>query len=54
VIFETHDINYGWDGTYLFNGGKLCQDGTYVWKITVKKTGVDDKVIRTGSVTLVR
>ncbi|MBN9293624.1 MAG: gliding motility-associated C-terminal domain-containing protein, partial [Flavobacteriia bacterium] len=41
VIFETHDINYGWDGTYLFNGGKLCQDGTYVWKITVKKTGVD-------------
>ncbi len=33
IIFESYDISIGWDGTYK---GKLCQDGTYVWKITAK------------------
>jgi len=54
VIFESNDVDYGWDGTYLFNGGKLCQDGTYVWKIRFKKKGMDDIIEKTGHVTLVR
>ena len=33
LIFESNDINIGWDGTYE---GILCQDGTYIWKINVK------------------
>ncbi len=32
VIFETHDVDFGWDGTY---NGRPCQDGTYTWKISV-------------------
>ncbi len=32
VIFESRDIDFGWDGTY---NGRACQDGTYTWKIQV-------------------
>ena len=31
VVFETTDINEGWDATYK---GKNVQDGMYTWKIT--------------------
>lgn len=31
VMFESHNFNGKWDGTY---GGEKCKDGTYVWKIT--------------------
>ncbi len=30
IMFESYNFNIGWDGTY---GGKVCQDGTYVWVI---------------------
>ena len=30
LIFESFDINGLWGGTY---GSKVCQDGTYIWKI---------------------
>lgn len=32
LVFESLDINIGWDGTYK---GQNCQDGTYVWKINL-------------------
>lgn len=32
LIFETNNIDVGWDGTY---NGVMCQDGTYTWKATV-------------------
>lgn len=51
LVFESHDVNYGWDGTYL---GRTCQDGTYVWKINIKKAGIDDRVVKLGHVTLLR
>jgi gliding motility-associated-like protein len=51
IIFESHDTQIGWDGTYQ---GKLCQDGTYVWKINLKKSSVDDRITKTGSITLLR
>ncbi|WP_159038570.1 DUF7948 domain-containing protein [Brumimicrobium mesophilum] len=35
VIFESFDLNGVWDGTY---GGKVCKDGTYVWKIVYEDT----------------
>ena len=31
LIFETTDIENGWDGTYL---GVSCKEDTYVWKVT--------------------
>ncbi|MFT4600609.1 MAG: hypothetical protein ACI857_000785 [Arenicella sp.] len=31
IVFETEDLDQGWDGTY---NGVIVQDGVYVWKIT--------------------
>ena len=39
VIFETHDVKVGWDGTY---NGDLSQDGTYSYTIKFKVAGKDD------------
>lgn len=50
LIFESHDLNIGWDG--YFNG-KLCQQDAYVWKANVKF--FDGRVYnKTGNVTLLR
>ena len=35
IIFETHDVTYGWDGTYAL-GNYTCQDGVYLYKIIFK------------------
>ncbi|MEO6304441.1 MAG: PKD domain-containing protein, partial [Bacteroidia bacterium] len=50
LIFESRDINIGWDG--YFNG-KLCQQDTYVWKASVKFFD-DRKFNKTGNLTLLR
>jgi gliding motility-associated-like protein len=48
LIFETNDINIGWDGYYR---GKLCQQDVYVWKAYAKF--IDDTTInRVGDITL--
>jgi len=51
VLFESNNADIGWDGTY---GGKLVQDGTYIWKITYMLVGVDKRQEMTGHVTLIR
>lgn len=51
LIFETTDTNNGWDGTYK---EKLCQDGTYVWKIRFKSKYNDGKFEYEGHVNLLR
>jgi gliding motility-associated-like protein len=51
ILFESYDAVFGWNGTY---GGKIVQDGVYIWKITFKRTGVDDREVHTGHVTLIR
>ena len=33
LIFETKDIQGGWNGTY---NGVAVQSGTYTWKVTYK------------------
>lgn len=30
LIFESNDVNYGWDGYYK---GQLCDPGVYIWKV---------------------
>lgn len=50
LIFETYDMNIGWDGTY---NGLICQDGTYVWKIQVTDS-YDKKEEFVGHVNLIR
>lgn len=36
LIFESHDVSFGWDGTYA---GKLVSDGTFVWIINFETRG---------------
>jgi gliding motility-associated-like protein len=50
LLFETTDINQGWDGYY---GGKLAQQGVYIWRVTA--TFSDGRIIeQAGDVTLLR
>ena len=49
-IFETNDLNKGWDGRY---NGELVQQGVYSYYITV--TGENNKIIeRKGTVMVIR
>jgi gliding motility-associated-like protein len=50
VMFETYNFNIGWDGTY---GGKICQDGTYIWVIDYTDIN-NNKVRLRGHVNLLR
>jgi hypothetical protein len=50
VIFETNDINLGWDG---YNKGQLCDPGVYIWKVRGKfRNG--EPFIKMGDVTLLK
>ena len=51
LIFESHNSEIGWDGTY---GDELMQDGTYTWKITyvIKETQETKEII--GHVNIIR
>jgi gliding motility-associated-like protein len=51
LIFETRNLNQGWDGTYQ---GKVVKDGSYVWQMEFKKKDDIERVIKTGSVNLLR
>lgn len=51
VLFETHDTTVGWDGTY---NGKLCKEGTYIWKIVIKQKVKDYRIDLNGHVTILR
>ena len=50
LIFETYDVNIGWDGYYK---GTMCQQDVYVWKIDLKYTN-GKKLSKAGDVTLIR
>jgi gliding motility-associated-like protein len=54
VLFESYDSEVGWNGTYGIGSTDIVQDGVYIWKITFKRTGVDDRESHTGHVTLIR
>jgi hypothetical protein len=50
LIFESSDINLGWDG-YL--KGQLCESGVYIWKVRGKfRNG--EPFIKMGDVTLLK
>lgn len=54
VMFESHNADIGWDGTYGVNSDDILMDGTYVWVIEFKvsKTGERRKI--NGHVTVLR
>lgn len=50
LVFQSSDPRFEWDGTYQ---GKICQDGTYTYKISyVANSGYEDKIV--GHVNLVK
>jgi len=40
LIFESHTVGEGWDGTYK---GKKCKDHVYTWKLTLTRSYNDYK-----------
>ena len=50
-IFESHNVEIGWDGTY---NGKMAQDGTYTWNIEVRNVEDSKRFQQTGHVNLIR
>ena len=52
VIFETHDISIGWDGSYGM--GTKCEPGTYTYEIIMKFPNIDERKRIHGSVNLIR
>ena len=53
VVFETHDVKVGWDGSYGIKGRDV-QDGTYTYKIIYKNPKNDQRRIIVGHITLIR
>ncbi len=53
TVFESQDVNYGWDGTY---GGVLAPDGIYTWTLMLNRTKSDqvEVITETGHVTMMR
>ncbi len=48
IIFESYNAAEGWDGTF---GGKIVNDGVYLWTIEFGSINSDEKFIRQGHVT---
>jgi gliding motility-associated-like protein len=53
IIFETHDVNYGWSGTYGTNG-ELVQNGVYTWAIDFKELHTDKRYSHSGHITVLK
>ena len=54
TIFESHNTDVGWDGTYGENGSKVVKQGAYIWEIKIKETGKDKRNTYTGHVNLMK
>lgn len=55
IIFESHNAEIGWDGSYGSNREiEMVQDGVYTWKIEFKTTQTDERRMIVGHVTLIR
>jgi gliding motility-associated-like protein len=53
LIFESKNPAIGWDGTYSPDGIQ-CQNGSYIYKITIKVPSRDERKVFEGHVNLIR
>ncbi len=53
IVFETHNMEVGWDGSYA-SGEYAAQDAVYVWKIIAGLKESGDTKIFVGHVTLLK
>ena len=51
IIFESHNTEQGWDGTYH---NEMCKEGVYTWKIVIKEKSIDRFHEYVGHVTLLK
>jgi gliding motility-associated-like protein len=51
MIFNSKDSQTGWNGRF---GGKLVDNGTYVWLLSYKKTTGGSAMTAKGEVTVIR
>lgn len=51
TIFESFNVEEGWDGTYH---GELAKQDTYTWKITYKTKTKDERFVINGHITLLK
>ena len=55
IVFESHNVEIGWDGTYGVDGQKTeVQDGTYTWTIDFKTVNTDERIYVNGHVNVLR
>jgi gliding motility-associated-like protein len=55
LIFESHNAQIGWDGSYGANKEiEMVQDGTYTWKLEFKVTKNDERKMFVGHVNVLR
>lgn len=54
IVFESHDADKGWDGTYGADSDRIVKDGTYVWKIEFKESMTDERHVHTGHVNVLK
>ena len=50
LIFQSEDVNIGWDGYYR---GELCKQDVYVWKVRALFSD-GEEIEKAGDVTLLR
>jgi gliding motility-associated-like protein len=36
LIFQSDNLDQGWDGTFKGKGGNVVQEGVYVWKVQLR------------------
>ena len=51
LIWESRDIEIGWDGTF---NGEIMKDGAYIWTIDVLDQYSDKKYNFNGHVSIIR
>ncbi|HLV42265.1 MAG TPA: PKD domain-containing protein, partial [Brumimicrobium sp.] len=54
TVFESHDTDYGWDGTYGINKTETVSDGVYIWKLDFRKSINDEQKSYTGNINVLR
>lgn len=53
LIFESNDLQMGWDGTYPFDNA-VAQDGIYTWRIKFNLKSNNEQKVLTGHLNLLR
>jgi gliding motility-associated-like protein len=53
VVFETQNVLFGWDGS-IGEEGLDALEGTYTYRIVFKNPDLDERIVVTGTVNLIR